>query len=59
VILRSVRLGVWNLELIRLGYAEWNPVMALATFTVDGRQVIVVSAGHALFMFGLGKASSS
>jgi alcohol dehydrogenase (cytochrome c) len=28
------------------------------SFTLDGRQVIVVSAGHALFMFGLGEASS-
>ena len=27
------------------------------SFSVDGRQVIVVSAGHALFMFGLGEVS--
>ena len=28
------------------------------SFTVDGRQVIVVSSGRAVFMFGLGEASS-
>ena len=27
------------------------------TFTVGGRQVIVVSAGHSMFMFGLGETS--
>lgn len=37
---------------VPLGGATLAPPIS---FTVDGRQVIVISAGHATFMFGLGK----
>ena len=46
------------------GHELWRVFLGSGThaapisFTVDGRQVIVVSSGRAVFMFGLGEASS-
>ena len=39
-------------------FLEAAPMPSPISFTVDGRQVIVVSSGRAVFMFGLGEASS-
>jgi outer membrane protein assembly factor BamB len=39
-------------------YLGSSTLAAPISFTVDGRQVVLVTAGHAMFMFGLGGVAS-